>query len=192
MKQEAERRAGGDRSQNAAGVLLEVERDDRERRGDDRADPRRETVDAVGEVDHVHHRDEADHGQRGAGLREREGAEERKRDVGHVDAAAYRDDRREDLPGELDRGMEVEAVVERADQRDHRAGSEDPRPGEAHEVCVVHAVRQQHLGARQRTAQPDLARHRHRREHREAAQPRCLAVREATLARLIDRPDAAR
>ena len=70
VDEEAERRSGGDRGEHAGGVAAEVERDDRERDRRDRAHARREAVDPVGEVDDVHHGDEAEHGQRAAEVAE--------------------------------------------------------------------------------------------------------------------------
>ena len=63
----------------------------------DRADAGGEAVDAVGEVDDVHHRHEADDRDRPAGAAEVDRAEERRRDVADLDAGADRDDRRDDL-----------------------------------------------------------------------------------------------
>ncbi len=72
--------------------------------GDDRADARREAVDAVGEVDDVHHRDQADDGdRRAAGVRELQHADERQRDrPARRRRSARRSRAASDLAGELD------------------------------------------------------------------------------------------
>ena len=68
VNQEAERRAGGERGQHARRSAAQIECDHRHRGGDDHAHARRETVDAVGEVDDVHHHHQPDHGERGPGV----------------------------------------------------------------------------------------------------------------------------
>ncbi len=127
VDEEPERRAGDDRGEHRGVVLAEVEGDDRERRRRDRPDARREAVDAVGEVDDV---DEADHGderERATGVAELHPVDEGQREVRDLDAAAHRDVDRERLAGELDGRMEVDEVVDRADQRDDRGAEEDRR-----------------------------------------------------------------
>jgi hypothetical protein len=131
--QEAERGAGGQRREHGRLLAAEVERDHGHRAGDDRADARREAIDAVGEVDDVHHRDEPDHGQHRAGVRdacvrERERADERQRDRLHGDAEVHDDHRRDDLTGELDDRRQLVAIVDRADERDHAGGEQHAVP----------------------------------------------------------------
>ena len=64
VAQEAERRAEHDRREDGRIRLPERQRDDRERPARDRGDARSEPVEPVEEVDHVHDRDDPDHGQR--------------------------------------------------------------------------------------------------------------------------------
>ena len=68
-------RAGGERGQHAGARAVQRQGDDRERRRRDHADARGQPVDAVDEVDHVHHRDDPDHRQ----------------DLAEVDVAEQRD-----------------------------------------------------------------------------------------------------
>ncbi len=131
--QEAERGAGRDRGQHARRLTAEVEGDHGHRAGDDRADARREAVDAVGEVDDVHHQHEAEHGEdrapvRDARVREVEFADERQRDHLHGHAVVDDDRRREHLPEQLQRGVQVKAVIDRADERDHRRADQHAVP----------------------------------------------------------------
>ena len=71
VDEEAERRAGGERGEHAAGVLrwpARLKAITAKAIADDRADAGREPVDAVGEVDDVHHPDEPDRGERRPGV----------------------------------------------------------------------------------------------------------------------------
>ncbi len=131
--QEAERRSSRQRRKHARLLAAEVERDHRHRPGDDRADARREPVDAVGEVDDVHHSDEADDAQHRAGVRharvrKSERADERERDRLHGDAEVHDDHGRDDLACELDYGRQLVAIIERADERDHTGGEQHAMP----------------------------------------------------------------
>jgi hypothetical protein len=133
VDQKAERRAGGERGEHTGFDATEIERDDGKRAGDDHAHPGGEPVDAVGEVDDVHHHDEPDHGERrsgvrGAGFGEGERADERQGDRLHDDAEVHNDDRRRDLPGELHDRRQVEAIVQGAHRRDQRRGDKHPVP----------------------------------------------------------------
>ncbi len=167
--QEAQCGPRRDRGEHPRRLTVEVVGDHRHRAGHDHAHARGEAVDAVGEVDDVHHRDEADHGQHRARVgcarvRELQVPDERQRDRLHGDAVVDDDHGRHDLPDQLRERMQVEAVVDRADGDDH--------------------------GRREQQAAPDLVRfpvsggqpHQHRDQHagedREAAQQRRVAVRE--------------
>ena len=181
--QEPQRRAGRERREHARLRALQIERDHRHRDGDDHAHARRQPVDAVGEVDHVHHQHEADHGEDrprvgGAGVGEMKRADPRQRDRLHRDAEVHHDHRREHLTGELQHGGQLEAVVERAHERDH-AGAQQ------------HALPQVRLLAVAR-GQPDQPRGERSAEDREAPEQGRGAVRQAPLARLVDRADGGR
>jgi hypothetical protein len=133
VDQKAERRAGRERGEHTGFDATEIERDDGERAGDDHAHARGEPIDAVGEVDDVHHHDKPDHGERRPGVGgprfgEGERANERQRDRLHHDAKAHNDDRRRDLPGKLYDRRQVEAIVEGAHRRDQRRGDKHPVP----------------------------------------------------------------
>ncbi len=180
VEQEAERRPRRQRRQHARLRAPEVERDHRHRRGDDRADARREAIDAVGEVDDVHHQHEPEHGQhragvRHAGVRERERADERQRDRLHRDPEVHDDDGGRHLTRELGGRRQLEAVVERADERDHRRRQQ-------------HAAPQLVFGPIARR-QPDQHRDERPGEDRKAAEQRRRALREAALTRFVDRAD---
>jgi hypothetical protein len=86
-------------------------------------------------------------------------------------------DSRDQLAGELHRGVQIEAVVERADERD------DPRT-EQHAVPQLRRLRA--VSRRQ----PDQAREQHSAEDREPSEQWRGTVRETALARLVDRADA--
>ena len=88
------------------------------------------------------------------------------------------DHRRHDLAGELDQRRGVEAIVERAHERDHAGGEQ-------------HAVPQLVVLA-ESGGQPDQPRDERTGEDREAAEQRRGAFRQAALTRLVDRPDRAR
>ncbi len=99
VEQEAECCSGRERRQHARLCAVQVEGDHRERHRDDHAYTRRQAVDAVGEVDDVHHRHQADHrqhrsGVRHAGVGEVQFADERQRDRLHRDAEVHDDHRR--------------------------------------------------------------------------------------------------
>ncbi len=179
--QEAERGAGGDRGQHAGLLTPEVERDHGHRAGDDRADPRRQAVDPVGEVDDVHQEDEAEHGDdrprvRHARVGELEFAGERQRDRLHRDAVMDDDHRREDLAGELRGRVQLVAVIERADR-----GDDGRREQHAVPQLIVLAVAR---------GQKGQDRDEHPPEDREAAEQRRRLLREAALARLVDGADS--
>ncbi len=177
VHQEPGRGAGGASGEDGGVALIQVEGDDRERRRGDRADAGRQTVDAVGEVDDVHHRDEADDRHGTAGRAEVNRAEERERDVGGLDPADHGDDRRRDLAEQLDRGMQVEAVVDRADERDQRRADQDA------DEAVVGTGR----GLDEQQSGDERA-----REDRQATEQRRGLATEATGLGLVDRPDASR
>ena len=133
VDQEAERRARRQGRQHARLGTAEVEGDDRHRGGDDRAHARREAVDAVGEVDDVHHHHQPHHRQQRAAVGDarvgqRDVPEERQRDRLHADAEVDHHDGRQDLAGELQHRVQVEAVVERADERDDRGAEQHAAP----------------------------------------------------------------
>jgi hypothetical protein len=133
VDQEAERRPRGDRCQYARFCAVEVERDDRERTGDDHAHPGREPVHAVGEIDYVHHHDEPHHRKRrprvrGARVGEVQGAHERQSDGLDGNTEVYDHQGRHDLAGQLHDRRQVEAVVECTDAGDQHGGEQDPVP----------------------------------------------------------------
>jgi hypothetical protein len=180
VHEKAERGAGGERGEHSRLDAVEVERDDRERAGDDHAHAGGEPVHAVGEVDHIHHRDEPEHGQRrtgvgGARFGERERADERQRDRLHDHAEVHDDHRRGDLAGELDDRRQVVAVVERPYERDERRGKQDavPQP-------LARAIAGGQEGER---------RDEHTGEDREAAEQRGRAFGQTALAWLVDGAD---
>jgi len=182
VEQEAECRAGRQRREHARLLATEVERDDRHRRRDDRADACRQAVHAVGEVDHVHHRYERHHGQQRSGVRharvgKREFADERERDRLDRHAEVHDDRRRQHLPEQLDGGGQVEAIVQRAHRRDDRRCDQHPVP----ELVLVF------LAVDVADGQEDQDGDERAREDRKAAQKRRGALREAPLTGLVDR-----
>ena len=82
-----------------------------------------------------------------------------------------------DLTGELDERWDVEAVVERADERDH-AGCEQHAVPQL--VFFAETGRQEHEPGDQRPS-----------EDRQAAKQRRRALRQAPLTRFVDRPHGA-
>ncbi len=178
--QEAERGAGGQRGEHAGSLTLQIEGDDRHRRGDDRADARREAVYSVGEVDHVHHPHQADHRQDRAGVGDPGVGKVEQPDEGHGDdlhpnAEVHDYHRRNDLAGELYRRREVVAIVERPDERDDGRGKENAVP--------------QLVGFSVARRQPDQRGDERAREDRQPAKQGGPPFREPALARLIDRSD---
>ncbi len=123
MDEEAERRTRREGREHARFGATEIEGDDRERPGDDDAHSRSKPVQAVGEIDDVHHHDQADHGEDRPGIGDArvgkgERPDEGQRDVLYVNPKVHDDHRSGDLAGELDERRQVEAVVERAHDRD--------------------------------------------------------------------------
>jgi len=147
------------------------ERDRRERRGRDRADSGGEAVDPVEEVDHVHQRDDAEHGEPvGHGGAQRERADERDGQVLDAHTRRHRHDCCEQLADELEVGRELEDVVGRSDDRDHRGADQDP--------VRLARVRHEHPAGGDE-----------RGEDGQAAEPRRGELVEAAGARAIDRAD---
>jgi hypothetical protein len=181
VQQEPECRAGGDRRQHAGGGAIEIEGDDRKRPGDDHAHSRSQAVDAVGEVDDVHHHHQPDHRQQRAGVGragfgEVQCAGEGQRDRLHGDAVVHDDHRRGDLTGELDQRRQVEAVVERADDRDDGGGDQHAAP-KIRAFAVAGGQECQH-------------RDHHSGEDRKAAEQRRGTVGETALARFVHCTDS--
>jgi hypothetical protein len=182
VKQEAERRPGGQRRQHSRLLTVQVKGDDRHRGGDDRAHARRQPVDAVGEVDDVHHHHKSNHGDDRsrvgeARVRERERAGERQRNRLHRNAEVHHDHRCQHLPEQLDRRVQVKAVVEHANTRDHGGGQQ-------------YAVPQLRLlFARVTSGQPHQAGDQRPGEDRKTTQQRRRPLGQAPLARFVDRPD---
>jgi hypothetical protein len=182
-EQEAERRAGGQRSEHTGLRAAEIECDHGHRGGDDHANAGREPVDAVGEVDDVHHQHEPDDGEHGASVRhagvgEGEFADERQRDRldGHPEMHDYH--RGQHLTGELDGGAQVEAVVERPDDGYDGRAEQHPVP----QLMFLEVPgRQRHECGDERAG-----------EDRQAAEQRRRLVGEPALAWLVDRADAPR
>ncbi len=105
-------------------------------------------------------------------------ADERQRDRLHRHAEVHGDHRRRELPGELDDRRQIEAVVERAHERDQRGREQ-------------HAVPQLLRFAIARR-QPDQRGDEHAGEDRQAAEQRRRALGQTPLARLVDRTDGSR
>jgi hypothetical protein len=182
VDQKAKRRASRERREHTGCGTIEVERDDRERAGDDHAHAGRQPVHAIGEVDDVHHRDQPDHGERRTGVcrarfGERERTDERQRDALDRNAVVHDDHRRRDLAGELDDRGQVEAVVQRANDRYQRGADQHAMP---------------HLRARAVAGgQEREYRNEHAGEDRKTAEQRRRAIGEAALTRFVhgaDRP----
>jgi len=133
VDQKAQGGAGGEGGKDARRGATQVERDDRHRGGDDRADARRQTVDAVGEVHDVHHRHQPDHGERRPGIR-RSGigqgkfAHEWQRDLLDSHAEVHDDHGSRHLARQLRSRGQVEAVVKRTHQRDQPGGKQHAVP----------------------------------------------------------------
>jgi hypothetical protein len=183
VDQEAERGTGGERSQHSGLLAVQIEGDHRHRRGDDRADARRQAIDAIGEVDDVHHHDEPEHGHQGPGVGdarvwEVQQPDERQRDRLHRDSVVHDDHRRHDLAGELHGGRKLEAVVERPDEGDHRGRQQHAMPQLV--IALVAA------------GQPDQRRDERSGEDRQSPEQRRGTLRQAPLARLVDRADGPR
>jgi len=184
VEQEAEGGAGGQRGEHGRLLAVQVEGDDRHRRGDDHAHSRGQAIHAVGEVDHVHHRHKTDDRQNRARVgdaRVGEGqfADERQRDRLHRHAEVHDDDRREHLAEQLDRRRQVEAVVDGPHERDHRRRQQHAVPQLVLVFVSGHVAR----------GKPDQSGHQRAREDRKAPQQRRGPMREAALARIIDRAD---
>jgi hypothetical protein len=183
VDQEAQRRACRERRQHPRFGAIEVEGDDRERAGDDHANAGGETVYAIGEVDDVHHHNEADHGQRRARVRgarvwEVQRAGERQGDRLDGDAEMHDDHGGGDLADELYERRQIETVVERSDGGDQRCGYQHAMP---HLAAGAVARRQE-----------SEHRHEHAREDRQTAEQRRRAIGESSLARFVDGPHSPR
>jgi hypothetical protein len=176
VDQEAERGAGRQRSKHSRFGAVEIEGDYRQRAGDDHAHAGCEAVDAIGQVDDVHHHHETDDGQHrarvgGAGIGEVQRAGERQGDRLDGDAEVHDDHGGGGLAGELDDRRQVEAVVKRTHDGDERRGDQHPMP---------------HLPARAIAGRQERQRgDEHTREDREAPEQRRRAARETALPRLV-------
>jgi hypothetical protein len=184
IEQEAERSPGGERREHARLRAGQVEGDHGHGRGDDHADACRQAVDAVGEVDNVHHHHQTDHredrpGVGRAHVGEVQLADERQRDRLHGHAEVHDDDRRENLTGQLQARRQLEAIVERTHQRDHRCADE-------------HAMPQFGRFLAEARRKPDQPGDKGPSEDRQAAEQRLGTLRQAALAGLIDRADGSR
>ncbi len=134
MAKEAERGARGQRGQDARRVAVERERDHRQGGRRDHADAGGEPVDPVGQVDDVHDRDDA---RRRSGplpgrssRRGRRSPDRRRRGTGSVNAVTVTPAETGMIvaaiwPGELDRSVEVEDVVDDADGGDRDGTRQD-------------------------------------------------------------------
>ena len=161
MDQEAERCAGGDRREDARVPALQIEGDDAEGRGTDSAHACRQPVDPVGQVHDVDDQNEPGDRDRTTRIAEVDGPDERQRDVRHLDPGGDRDRHGDQLPGELDGGMQVVAIVDRTDQRDHDRPEQD----------AVDPV-----GDNGRRVSHDEARQQNRGKHRQATEQRRRAL----------------
>ena len=183
VTQESQRRARGQRRQDAGGVALQGKRDHRQRHPGDRADAGRQPIDAVDQVDDVDHRDDADDGSHLAQVhrpppREREDfdrarvelAEEGEGEAFHRDPGGDRDDDRDRLAEQLGGGVELEDVVERADGRDQH------RPD-------------QHGAGLGVPGQPEKPGGEHGGEDRQAAEARRRRLVERSLVGVVDGAD---
>ncbi len=133
IKQKAERGAGGQGCKHSRLLAAEVERDHGHGSGDDRAHARGKTVNAVGEVDDVHHHHQSDYGQHRAGVGRTgvgkgKGAGERQRDRLDGDTEVDHDHGRQHLAEQLDGWVQLEAVIQRTDERDHCCSEQHPMP----------------------------------------------------------------
>jgi hypothetical protein len=183
VEQEPQRRPGCEGSEHTGLLTPEVEGDDRHGRGDDHADAGCQSVDAIGEVDHVHHQHETDDGEHRTrvgdpGVGEREPPDERQRDHLDRDPEVHNDHGGEQLSDELDPWSEIEAVVERANHRDHTRAQQ-------------HAVPQLML-FEVAGRQPDQRGDECAGEDRHPAQQWGRALRQPPLAWFVDRADLPR
>ncbi len=177
VEEEAQCRSRGDSRQHARLLTVQVERDHRHGGRDDHAHPRRQAVDAVREVDDVHHRHQADHredrpGVGGARVGEGELTYERQRDRLHAHAEVHDDHGRQHLAEQLQRRVQIEAVVEGAHQRDDPGGQQHAVP----QLCFFAEAR----------GQPDQSGHERAGEDRQPTEQRRGALGQAPLARLVD------
>ena len=129
MAQEAEAGAEDDGREQRRSRLPERERDQAEGDPGDRADPGGEAVEPVEQVDHVHDRDDPEHGQGHTHpLRQRVHSEDREREAVHPDPEAGRNRRGGELAGELLPPGEAAEIVDRADRGRDR-GAEQQAAG---------------------------------------------------------------
>ncbi len=170
VDQKAQRRACRQRRQHPRRGPSQIEGDHSQSRRNDRAHPRRQPIHAVAEVDDVHQRHQPHHGHGPARVGEAQPAHERQRYVMHHHPVVHDHKRRHDLPRELDRRVQIEAIIQRPHNRDQRGAQQHPLP---------HAARRAAVG------QPSHTRHQHPREDRQAAQQRRRLVRQPPLARHI-------
>ena len=146
---------------------------ERERGGADRADAGGQAVDAVGEVDGVHDRDEAEQGQR-----LRRGRRTRRRPTnGSVNdstatPASTSTSAASSWPASFHAAGSVAPVVDRADERDERGAAEDRLP-----LVVLRSGRNSEPGDRGAG------------EDRQPAEQRRRLVGEPARARLVDRAE---
>ena len=167
VKQKPERRARRQRGQDPGRADVQIESDDRERDAVDRAQPGRQTIDAVGEVDDVHHSHEPEDRQVIARVRELERSYERERQIGHLDSALDREHRRSDLSRQLHGRGQVERVVCRTDQRDQAGASGDPPSVDGPACALERADRSREVD---RIRQPDGGRHEDADQNRQATE----------------------
>jgi len=170
VAQVAERGAGRDGREDRRGVPVERQRDHPEGDRRDRADPRSQPVDAVDEVHDVHHRDDPRDRQRIRQVAELHTPDERHCEVLHPHAAGHRNHRREDLAQQLHVGRQVEQVIRRADNGDHRRAGQDP-------ARLVGRVEEHEAAGSDRG------------EDRHPAEARRREDMETALARRVDRAD---
>ena len=175
VAQEAHGRARHRRRQDPGFIAIQRERNHREGDGGDRAHPRGQPVDAVGEVHDVHHRDHADQREQYPPVAEVERVDERQRDVLDPHVGEHGDGGGRELAGELyDRGQPALLhIVHGADQRYGGGARENaaglPAPGNQHERAG------QHTG-----------------QDRQPAEAGGGRVVQAALAGKVDRPDTVR
>ena len=130
MQQEPERAAGRDRSEHARRVAVPRSNAIIAKVAAMIAQtPSRQPIHAIGEVDDVHHRRPAR--SRSASVRRCGKLSAPKSGTVRCstsDAGLFGDNRRGDLARELERRMDVEAIVDRADDRDHSTSEQHAVP----------------------------------------------------------------
>ena len=127
VTEEGERSAADDRGKRGGVGAFERRSKDRERARGDRDDSGRKGIHPVDQVDEVGEGRDPEDGQRVGGPAEVEVADERQPDVlpGHPEGGD-RDQRRDDDPDHLHRGIDSFDVVDQPERGDHQRPEQDP------------------------------------------------------------------